>query len=161
MSKVVMIPGLPFTIEEVNEDEQERKNRVGRRSGDGQVCLCGHPFNRHSEVRGTIVCQPTRMSCGCRDQVAALVVQDTRVFLRKTVGVGIRHALTLGLKAAVEAGHSVEWVIPTGCSQCGAAKAFPVGMRRGVDGIRVVEDDDGTSPEATRLLCERCMGAIA
>lgn len=161
MSNVVMIPGLPFTLDEVNEAEEARKSRIGRRGGDGQVCLCGHPFNRHSEIRGVVVCQPTRMSCGCKDQVAALVVQDTRVFLRKTVGVGINHALTLGLKAAVEAGHSVEWVIPTTCSQCGAEGAFPVGMRRGNEGVRVVTSDDGRSPEATRLLCKLCMEAIA
>lgn len=156
------IGGLAITFREFKE--AERESAIGRKKGDGRVCLCGHPFNRHTTIREVTVCKPSRMSCSCRDQVAALEVQNTRAFLRKTTGVGERHALARGMVAAVEAGDSIAWLIPVECSQCGAGDVVPVGLRKSTLGgetvARVVVNGE-ISPEATRLLCATCLEGIS
>lgn len=86
---------------------------------DRRICACGHPMNRHYEIMpGRWACKPSRMDCRCETARAVLEVQDTRVFLRKTNGPGVEHALSRGMAALHYAGKSAEWIEGPSCDAC-------------------------------------------
>lgn len=132
--------------------DRDRARRGGDR--DRRVCLCGHPLARHKEARGRVVCQPSRMSCACADAQGVLEVSDTRLFLRKTSGIGVDHALVKGLAASVEAGATVKWIVDVECSKCGSGDALPVGLMQTVGGRVGIAMEN---PQATRFLCAGCI----
>lgn len=139
-----------FEYEDVVAGEAELVASGRRRSGDRRICVCGHPAGRHTQVQGITLCKPTRMECPCKNLRAVLRAEDTRNFLRKTEGSGALHALGRGLKAAHEAGKSVEWLVEAKCDRCGTeAQVSPVAVtQRGI----VVQSATGFDA----LLCRKC-----
>lgn len=107
-----------ITIDEVDEKDQDL---IARRAygNDRQICLCGHGVSRHTVVSGVVFCKPARMECPCKRVRPVLVTEDTRMFIRKTEGSGSAHALTRGIRAAVEKNKGVSWVVDLMCDRCG------------------------------------------
>lgn len=89
---------------------------------DRRVCLCGHSMKRHDDPagRGIIQCSVGKQNCPCKIPRAVLETSDTRNFMRKTLGAGSMHALSLGIAGAINAGHGVQWIIDLKCDRCGA-----------------------------------------
>ena len=110
--------GLDFTYEDAVAAEEKLLRDGPSTQRDKRVCLCGHPISRHTSIAGLVMCKPTRMDCPCKKVRAVLTVQDTRVFLRKTEGSGVLHALGRGMKASVEANKTFEWISPPSCDRC-------------------------------------------
>lgn len=139
-----------FEYEDVVAGEAELVASGRRRSGDRRICVCGHPAGRHTQVQGITLCKPTRMECPCKNLRAVLRAEDTRNFLRKTEGSGALHALGRGLKAAHEAGKTVEWLVEAKCDRClTPGQVSPVAVtQRGI----VVQAATGFDA----LLCRKC-----
>lgn len=101
--------------DEAIEADQRLKTKPRR---DPRICVCGHAVNKHVPESGA--CEPTRYKCPCRQMIAVLTVEDTRLFLRKTTGPASEHALTRGIAALAEAGKGCEWIEETHkCFKCG------------------------------------------
>jgi len=139
-----------FEYDDVVSSEAELVASGRRRNGDRRICVCGHPAGRHTQIQGLTICKPTRMECPCKNLRAVLRAEDTRNFLRKTEGSGALHALGRGLRAAQDAGKSVEWLVEAKCDRCLAeAQVSPVAVtQRGV----VVQAATGFDA----LLCRKC-----
>ena len=128
--------------------EESRKSNTERNK---QICVCGHPIRRHGKnLRGELYCHPNALYCPCKEQRAVLTAQDTRVFLRKTSGGAMLHALTRGLATCVERGIEVEWLISMTCDKCKTeTKVVPVPVHQ--NGA-IANDDTGHNA----LLCNNC-----
>lgn len=139
-----------FEYEDVAAGEAELVASGRRRSGERGICVCGHPVGRHTQIQGITLCKPTRMDCPCKNLRAVLRAEDTRNFLRKTEGSGALHALGRGLKAAQDAGKSVEWLVEAKCDRCSVeGPVSPVAVtQRGV----IVQSATGYDA----LLCRKC-----
>lgn len=140
---------LDFSYEEAKEaNEHLAKTRLGR---DKRICVCGHPFTRHSlNPRGQVICKPSSLYCPCKEQRLVLEAGDVRDFLFKTVGSAKFHALGRGLQRAMEKENSVEWVIEMKCDRCGEEKPLaPVSVTQ-----NVVIRDEPTGWD--KLLCKEC-----
>lgn len=98
--------GVP--LEEAVEADTRLRTKVKER--DGRVCICGHPMNRHMAEAGRWFCTPSRLTCKCSVARPVVETSDTRLFLRKTEGSDVEHALIRGMSAAVVAGKEVEWI---------------------------------------------------
>jgi hypothetical protein len=103
-------------MDEALEADASVRYKQGR---DSRICLCGHPMGRHNVVGGIVMCKPNKMDCPCKKARAVLEAEDTRKFVRKTVGSGKFHALGLGLVSSAVAGKSVKWIIEMVCDKCG------------------------------------------
>lgn len=139
-------------------DEKQRQERVRVRQ---EICICGHPLRRHHVVAGYSVCKPSRMECPCRTPRSVLVVGDSRPFLRKTSGIGSRHALARGLAGLIEKEKEFHWLEGMSCDRCeqlgrepesGGLVPVSVTMLGGLS----------DKPERTNsLLCIRCVGELS
>jgi len=105
---------------DVNEAIETDKALLVRKIRDSRICLCGHSKNRHTDIQGRTFCKPTKMDCPCKKQRYVLEAEDTRMFLRKTVGGGAMHALVRGLTASIQAGKKATWIIELVCDRCGS-----------------------------------------
>jgi hypothetical protein len=81
-----------------------------------RICICGHTVKSHRLVpsRG-YSCEPGNVWCYCPKPLEVYFASDARCFSRATHGVGMKHALGLGiadLKRKKKTGH---WLIPIGC----------------------------------------------
>ena len=101
--------------EAMDIDKTLRKRTAKR---DGRVCICGHGAGRHHETAGRQTCNPSAMKCPCRTFRPVLEVEDSRVFLRETLGPGKLHALSRGIAASFELGKKVTWTIDLVCDRC-------------------------------------------
>ena len=64
------------------------------------VCICGHAINKHNGYEeGHGICQTGRHICPCLKKDPVIFANDTRYFMRKTYGLGSKHALSTGLLA--------------------------------------------------------------
>lgn len=97
----------------------DNANKQRGKVRDNRICICGHGMSRHKEIAGEIMCKPSRLDCPCKAPRAVLEVDDTRAFLRKTVGGGAMHALSRGLSALIMSGKSAEWIVDLKCDRCG------------------------------------------
>jgi hypothetical protein len=142
-----------FSEEDVVEVNEEMKLVKGER--DGRICICGHAVKRHGgQEIGVTYCSPSRMTCPCKNIRVVLDTQDTRDFLRKTVGSGPMHALGRGIQTAMEKSHKVEWLIPAVCDRCetaGPLSPVPVSQQ----GQVAIE---ATGWDA--LLCRKCRSEV-
>lgn len=145
-----------------------------RESVKGLVCICGHPAGRHIETdyRGVkkIRCTAHKNSenpsaeCPCKEARVILRTEDSRGFLRKTMGAGAMHALVLGIASSRERVRQayadgkrdndkfeIEWLIDLKCDKCEAfdreVLPCPVSER----GIVV-----SSAAATTLLLCKEC-----
>lgn len=97
-------------------DEEVRN----RRPRDRRICLCGHGVSRHEELAGRESCSALGYNCKCRKVQPVLEVDDIRVFLSKTEGTGILHALNRGILSATKKGQNIQWIDGTRiCHRCG------------------------------------------
>ena len=82
-----------------------------------QVCICGHTVNAHkfSSTRG-YSCRPGNIWCWCTKPDAVYFASNARFFMRATHGMGVKHALGLGIAAMLKAGHSGEWLVEPKCA---------------------------------------------
>jgi hypothetical protein len=118
---------------------------------DKRVCLCGHGMSKHKEIAGVVMCKPSRMDCPCKKSRAVLDVEDTRVFLRRTVGGGMMHALSRGLSALVSSGKSATWIVELKCDRCGSVDEI-------VSPVPVTQSGHATTYATgyDALLCQSC-----
>jgi hypothetical protein len=142
---------LDFTLDEAAEADAQLLAGGNRRGRDPRVCICGHPVSRHTTLSGGLVyCKPSRMECPCKTVRPVIEASDTRLFLRKTEGPGVLHALGRGVQVSVKAGHEITWLVPMQCDRCkteGQVSPVPVTQR----GVAVNEP---TGFDA--LLCRKC-----
>lgn len=119
LNALAMMGLTPEDIDAADQDMLERR----RHEVDRQVCACGHGMARHTIVHGVVMCKPARMECPCKKARPVIETSDTRMFIRKTDGAGAAHALSRGIRAAVEKGKDVEWCVDLVCDRCGQTSA--------------------------------------
>lgn len=111
-----------ITPEDVDRADVElAERRKAAASVNRHVCACGHAMARHTVTHGIVMCKPARMECPCKKARPVLVVQDTRLFIRKTEGGGAEHALIRGIRESLTKEKLVEWLIDPTCDRCGKA----------------------------------------
>jgi hypothetical protein len=145
---------LGINAEEAVEVDQ---NLTRKPNSDKRICLCGHAINKHLVDSGIITCTPSKLYCPCKNLRPVVLVEDTRLFLRKTNGPGAEHAFTRGLAASFSADKNVEWLETPKCDKCGI-EATPAGDVR-ISPAAVTEFKT-LSYEATgydALLCDNCL----
>ena len=117
------------------------------------VCICGHATNKHNEItKDYWSCVTARHYCPCSKPVPAVLVQDTRYFMRKTYGYGAKHAMSTGLRKLNQEGKWSKFIIDLTCFKCETAnvKLYPCALNRD---YRVSD-----KPEAINaLLCWSCL----
>lgn len=121
----------------------------------GHICVCGHPVGRHTYVpaRNRYTCSANKNNCKCAQNRPVIEVENARLFLRKTIGTGAMHALGQGIKAALDAGQNIEWLVPQQCDMCKKpGKVSPVAVNFIGDRIAIMN----TSTESDGLLCAEC-----
>lgn len=139
--------GVP--LGEALEADERLRTRVKER--DGRICICGHPMNRHMAEAGRWFCTPSRLTCKCATAQPVVLTSDTRLFLRKTEGSDVEHALIRGMAAALAAGKSVEWIDGARvCARCGSEGGMPVVHTKD---LRIMHSGDSGYYS---LLCETC-----
>ncbi len=137
------------------DEEDARKGleeiaRSGR--NDKRICICGHSVARHIVDSGIVSCVAGKQPCPCVEIRAVLRAQNTRGFMRKTMGTGVFHALGSAVAQAVQDGVEIEWLIEQKCDKCGAeGKVSPCAVTR--QGIIM---DEATGYD--KLLCVECRG---
>lgn len=143
---------LDVTYEEIKEANKSYEEAM-RHDRDKRICVCGHGMNRHkANIRGRIECKPTAMYCKCRTAYPVLQVEDTRMFLKKTSGHAMAHALLRGMQRAHEKGHSATWLIDSRCDICGVlAPTMPMIV---TEEGKIVKQDIDTGRYA--LMCREC-----
>ena len=134
---------------------QEAKEKAETKS-DRRICSCGHPIRNHSSTTtGEVSCKSGRLFCPCIVKNPVIKVPDTRFFMRKTLGNGAMHALSLGIYAAIQSdpnnANKLEWIDGNVCGRCKneGVLVYPTNLTR----QGVVMD---TPAEFTLLLCEDC-----
>lgn len=150
-----VLEAMGMTAEELLDTLETTRENVPRAHRDPRICLCGHGVQRHTVVNGIVYCKPTKMSCPCRKIRPVLEAQDSRLFVRKTLGAGPLHALALGIAAHVAARKSVRWIIDLACDRCGAT-GVPIAPSP-------VTQRGTTAPDATgydALLCTTCRAEV-
>ena len=119
------------------------------------VCICGHAINKHHGYEGGRgYCLTGRHECPCQKKNAVLFSNDTRYFMRKTYGLGSKHALSTGLLRLKQVGKKAYWLEEPTCwhPNCTLANPliFPVSLDKGSQII------DKPGP-INVLLCESCI----
>lgn len=144
----------PLEAFDFSEDDIRKVNEEMSAVGverDARICICGHSVRRHGGMDvGAVYCSPSKMQCPCKHLRVVIETQDTRDFLRKTVGSGAMHALGRGIQTAMEKKHWVKWVIDIKCDKCGKeGPVSPVPCTK--QGVIMNE-----ASEMTALLCSEC-----
>lgn len=172
----IAFKGLPVTWRDVLELEAQEteERRLGRNSAR-LICACGHSLARHRQFEGmTPRCQPSSMSCPCKLVRPVVLVSNSKWFVRKTTGVGSRHALGLGLAALEMHGGTWEWVEGEGvrCDRCSrevgdgegegeSGGLLPVAVRRwgpaGENGLPRERQCVGAPAAFNNLFCAECL----
>lgn len=131
------------------------------RERNGLICSCGHPVAKHitNKNTGAVLCKPGLLHCKCEYIHAVIEVPNTRFFMRKSLGNGPYHALSLGLVAAIkgaskEQAEQIKWVIPEMCEFC-KAEGVPTSPTH-VDKAKRVWEEPQTH---NVLICEDCVKA--
>lgn len=139
----------PEDIDKADVELAEQRKNIADR--DRHVCACGHGMARHTVVNGIVMCKPARMECPCKRTRPVLLVQDTRMFIRKTEGGGAAHALSRGIRESITKGKAVEWLIDRVCDRCGedTDSLVPVPVTQGGTAVSRATGYDA-------LLCPEC-----
>lgn len=94
-------------------------SRLPRRPSNREICVCGHPMNKHTEVaEGLESCVTSNLWCPCARPFAIVEVDDIRYFMRESHGRGVKHALTIGLRNLQKAGKGSRLLIEPHCFVC-------------------------------------------
>lgn len=149
---------------------------AAEQSLNGQICACGHPIKKHKYSRplGITQCTSGKQLCSCAFVNPVLRVSNSRFFMRKSMGHGPRHALTLGILSVVKENRlrdefipvdkqkkpeqiTMEWITdPLPCEKCKSTenKLSPILMT--TNRIRYDMDIEIGDRLVTALLCEEC-----
>lgn len=103
------LEAMGYDIEELTSIDEQLKVR----RSNPLICICGHPYNSHTEVGDLHSCKPSRLFCHCQYLIPVLRVQDTRDFKFKTNTYGPQHALIRGLLAHTRKGLTATWIPET------------------------------------------------
>lgn len=118
------LSAIGVSLDEAVLVDETIRNRGPR---DNRICICGHPMSAHADIAGRhIECQRARMVCKCVKPRAVLACSDTRLFLRKTTGPGMEHALIRGLGAIANKDGEAEWLVPFVCDICSSDQDITV-----------------------------------
>lgn len=113
-----ILHAMGISLEEAQRVDQELIEKTRARRKDPRICLCGHAITKHNVYAGLLECKPSAMICPCKKIRPILEADDTRLFLRKTEGAGVMHALNRGITAAITAGKEVRWLENLTCDKC-------------------------------------------
>ena len=94
-----------------------------------QICICGHTVTAHKHSPPTgYYCRPNSQECPCRVIRPVFYAENASYFKRSTHGPGLKHALSLGIKAMKKAGHSGKWLVVLKCQvpDCANPDIVPV-----------------------------------
>jgi hypothetical protein len=82
-----------------------------------QICICGHNVNAHHYSAAVgYICKPGNIWCECVKPVPVFFASDARCFMRSTHGIGMKHALGLGIATLhAKKGHG-EWLVDLKCA---------------------------------------------
>ncbi len=81
-----------------------------------RICVCGHTEKSHTFRPGSgYVCEPGNVWCYCPKPLVVYFASDARCFSRATHGVGVKHALGLGIADLNRKKKPGEWLIPLSC----------------------------------------------
>lgn len=147
------LAAMGISVDEAHEADERLKDRPTR---DPRICLCGHAINKHTTPAGVITCQPSRMYCPCKNIRPVVEVEDTRLFLRKTTGPGVGHALVRGISALAQVGKEAKWIEPPCCDRCNTTEGRIVPVP--INGASKTVAYEPTGLDA--LLCEKCMEEV-
>jgi hypothetical protein len=161
MSEMVEDPMglLNFNEEEFAVSEQLHAD-APRGIPEKRICACGHSVARHKvnpfiRERKAYICSLPNGTCPCKEVRPTLKVKDTRMFVRKTLGPGVAHALIRGMQAVKEKSEddykAIEWLIAPTCEKCDreGIKVSPVNMS--FQGAFTESGND-----VTVFLCDEC-----
>jgi hypothetical protein len=131
---------------------------------DKQICSCGHGISRHKfdKYQNRYICQPSAYICPCMVMKPVIEVSNTRYFMRKSQGSGVKHALSMGYAASKEAigdvfTDGVTWLIEPKCEICGAeTKYYPSRVTASGKILLDVDPDEGI----TAFLCAECRNPV-
>lgn len=152
MSSEEMLKMLGTSAEEIEESRRTGLVSAKREKSDRRICVCGHRVGAHTEVAGVTFCKPARMECPCKKCRPVLEVEDTRMFIRATVGGGPLHALSQGLYSSLEKGKKARWIIDFKCDRCGEDSDKPLSA------VPVTQNGIATTYPTgyDALLCDDC-----
>lgn len=102
--------GFELSSLQLTDEELKKPREIDRR-----ICLCGHPVSRHS-LDGGVICVPARWQCHCKNLKPVMVVDDTRLFAKRSYGYGEEHALMRTLPDMVRRHRKGEWLPNLNCS---------------------------------------------
>lgn len=82
-----------------------------------QICICGHTINSHNYSTSMgWECKPGNIWCECPNPEAVYFASDSRHFMRSTHGIGMKHALGLGIATLKSKNGHGEWLIELKCA---------------------------------------------
>jgi hypothetical protein len=144
------LAAMGVSVDEAIEADKSQKDRKPR---DPRVCLCGHAINRHTTPAGVVYCKPSQLDCDCKKIEAVIEVEDTRLFLRKTNGPGLEHALIRGMSALADAGKEAKWLVPIECAKCKTTEGAIMPAPINIHSSTVANESTGYNA----LLCQDCI----
>jgi hypothetical protein len=147
------LAAMGISAEEAIEADKSQKDRKPR---DARVCLCGHGMNRHTLPAGVVYCKPSQLDCDCKNMRAVIEVEDTRLFLRKTNGPGLEHALVRGMSALANVGKEAKWIVPIECDKCKTTEGRIMPAPINKASSTVARESTGYNA----LLCQTCIGEL-
>lgn len=136
-------------------------NHYDPRATDRRICICGHAMSRHHLDRydGRHYCKPGALDCPCLQPREVIEVPNTRFFMRKSMGSGVKHALTRGIAASIdrlgaeEFEQSSKWLVDPICDICKEpSKFYPQRVTPTGSPLLDVDDDQGV----TAFMCASC-----
>lgn len=118
------------------------------------VCICGHGVSRHIQYSedSAPYCSVAKGWCACKRPLPVIKVRDTRTFMHKTEGWGIKHALIKGIRAYEQKGGKISMIIEPRCIMCDRTDGMllPAPLNRFNKIAR-------TAQEVTIIVCENCL----
>lgn len=146
------LSAMGLNLDDVLEMDSALRTRPSVR--DGRICICGHGVSKHTVYpNGKVLCKPSKMQCPCKNVRAVIDAEDTRPFLRRTVGAGSMHAFTRGLAVLAASGKEAHWIIDLVCDDCGEFDNNIQPVPVTADG-RVSSSTDATGYD--KFLCPSC-----
>jgi hypothetical protein len=155
LENVPIGPGSPGAMEEFLKQREHVK--FVARGGSREVCVCGHAMGHHSTLpNGRTACTPGNTRCKCHNPRAVLKVENLRMFMYTTTGVGIEHALGKGMMASLSRKFSYVWIEdPLKCDWCSFPAEDPISISL-KDGY--ISD---SSEFDNKIVCRECVGKIS
>lgn len=82
-----------------------------------QICICGHTVNSHHYASDAgYTCKPGNIWCECERPNPVFFASDARCFIRSTHGIGMKHALGLGIATLFSKQGHGEWLVELKCA---------------------------------------------